>query len=117
MNEQTYELRDVREVFTEVEEATSGIGDLPRLLQLLIDSYNLDSAELTDDERYDLSMASDTIYSVLYIVQNSLYTMNEKLKNISIKKYSEQDNKEALSITTYPVKGGIEDEKRHSQTN
>ena len=94
MNTQPFELRDVREVFTDVENAVVGLDELPRLLQLLIDNYNLDSAELTEDERFNLSMANNTIYSVLYVVQNSLYNMSEKLQNISIRKSLDQEDTE-----------------------
>ena len=94
MNTQPYELRDVREVFADVENAVAGLEELPRLLQLLIDNYNLDSAELTENERFDLGMASNTLYSVLYIVQSNLYTMSDKLRNISIKKDLDQEDTE-----------------------
>lgn len=94
MNTQPYELRDVREVFTEVENAVAGLDLLPQLLQLLIDRYNLDSNELTENEMFDLSRASNTLYSVLYTVQSSLYTMNEKLENISIRKDLDQEDTE-----------------------
>lgn len=94
MNNTAYSLRDVREVFTEVENATAGLDELPRLLQLLIDNYNLDSAELTENEMFDLSMASHNIYSVLYIVQSSLYNMSDKLRSISIKKDLDQEDTE-----------------------
>lgn len=92
MSIQPTDLRDVREVFSEVEDATAGLDLLPRLLQLLIDRYDLDSNELTDGERYDLSMANKTIYSVLYTVQSSLYTMSDKLNAISIKKDLDQED-------------------------
>ena len=94
MNNTAYSLREVREVFTEVENATAGLDELPRLLQLLIDNYNLDSTELTENEMFDLGMASHTIYSVLYIVQSSLYNMSDKLRSISIKKDLDQEDTE-----------------------
>lgn len=94
MNTQPTELRDVIEVFTDVENAVAGLDLLPRLLQLLIDRYNLDSNELTEDERFDLSMASDTLYSVLYTVQSRLYTMSDKLNAISIRKGLDQEDTE-----------------------
>lgn len=94
MNTQPYELRDVREVFTEVETAVAGLEELPILLQLLIDRYHLDNNELTKTERLDLSMASGTLYSVLYVVQRSLYDMSDKLNAISIKKDLDQEDTE-----------------------
>ena len=94
MNTQPYELRDVREVFTEVETAVAGLEELPILLQLLIDRYHLDNNERTKTERLDLSMASGTLYSVLYVVQRSLYDMSDKLNAISIKKDLDQEDTE-----------------------
>lgn len=43
---------------------------------------------------YDLGIAGHTIYSVLYMVQNSLYDMSEKLNAISIKKDLDQEDTE-----------------------
>ena len=94
MNIQPYKYRDVKEVFSEVETAVAGIEELPVLLQLLIERYHLDSNELTKDERLDLSMASGNLYSVLYIVQRSLYDMNDRLNAISIKEYLDQEDTE-----------------------
>ena len=94
MNTQPYELRDVREVFADVENAVVGLEELPRLLQLIIDNYHLDNREFTKNEMYDLGIAGHTIYSVLYIVQRSLYDMSDKLNAISIRKDLDQEDTE-----------------------
>ena len=39
-------------------------------------------------------MASGNLYSVLYIVQRSLYDMNDRLNAISIKEYLDQEDTE-----------------------
>ncbi len=43
---------------------------------------------------YDLGIAGHTIYSVPYMVQNSLYDMSDKLNAISIKKDLDQEDTE-----------------------
>ena len=94
MNTQPTELKSAFDVMDEVENAILELDELPRLLQLLIDNYHLDKREFTESEMYDLGIAGHTIYSVLYMVQNSLYDMSDKLNAISIKKDLDQEDTE-----------------------
>ena len=94
MNTQPTQLKSAFDVMDEVEDATLGIGELPRLLELLINNYHLYNREFTEDEMSALGMAGHTIYSVLYIVQRSLYDMSNKLNAISIKKDLDQEDTE-----------------------
>lgn len=94
MNTQPTQLKSAFDVMEEVENAILEIDELPRLLQLLIDNYHLGNKEFTENEMYDLGIAGHTIYSVLYIVQRSLYDMSEKLNAISIKKDLDRENTE-----------------------
>lgn len=94
MNTQPTQLKSAFDVMEEVEDATLGIDELPRLLELLIDNYHLYNREFTEGEMSDLGMAGHTIYSVLYIVQRSLYDMRNKLNAISIKKDLDQEDTE-----------------------
>lgn len=94
MNTQPTQLKSAFDVMDEVEDATLGIDELPRLLELLINNYHLYNREFTEGEMYALGMAGHTIYSVLYIVQRSLYDMSNKLNAISIKKDLDQEDTE-----------------------
>lgn len=94
MNTQPTQLKSAFDVMDEVEDATLGIDELPRLLELLINNYHLYNREFTKDEMSALGMAGHTIYSVLYIVQRSLYDMSNKLNAISIKKDLDQEDTE-----------------------
>lgn len=93
MNTQPTQIKRAFDVMKEVENATLEIDKLPDLLQLIIENYHLDHEELTESEKYDLGIAGNTIFSVLYMVQNSLYDMSEKLNAISIKKDLDQEDK------------------------
>lgn len=94
MNTQPTQIKRAFDVMKEVENATLEIDKLPDLLQLIIENYHLDHEELTESEMYDLGIAGHTIFSVLYMVQNSLYDMSEKLNAISIKKDLDQEDTE-----------------------
>lgn len=94
MNTQPTQLKSAFDVMDEVEDATLGIDELPRLLELLINNYHLYNSEFTEAEMSNLGMAGHTIYSVLYIVQRSLYDMSNKLNAISIKKDLDQEDTE-----------------------
>lgn len=88
------ELRSAIEVFSDVENATVGLEELPHLLQLLVDNYDLDSREFTEKQVLDLGMSHNTLYSTIFIVQHTLWDMSEKLSKISIKKDLDQEDAE-----------------------
>ena len=53
------------------------------VIDLLIDSYNLNSVELTESERLDLALHHDQIYNTLELVKNSIISAAENTEEIA----------------------------------
>lgn len=71
------------ELCGEYEEALIELDTLPDLLEILIRRFNLDHTELTEAERFDLSMGHAEIFSVVSTVQRRLWDMHDKVINIA----------------------------------
>ena len=88
------ELRSAFDVFSDVETATAGLEDLARVLQTLVEAYDLDDLDFTEKHVIDLGTHHKEVYSVIYIVQRTLWEMSDKLSQISIRKDLDQENTE-----------------------
>lgn len=78
-----------------VEEATIGLDELPTLIQLVIESFNLDKKNPTRDERMDVALNMNAIYTVLSIVQRTIIETNSKLEDIISDNTTDQQKTEA----------------------
>ncbi len=72
------------EVKHEYEMALTELDTLPTILQLLIDRYDLDSTEHTEQQCLELGNAHDEFNKVLTMVQRRLYEMIESTEKISV---------------------------------
>lgn len=82
------------EILTEAEEATLDLEGLGDMLGILIEYYNLSNRELTDYQKRFLGESSNTIYNILRLVQAGLYSANERIEAIKLKKDLDQEDTE-----------------------
>ena len=68
---------------TEVTHELQPIYQAAAVIDLLIDSYNLNSVELTESERLDLALHHDQIYNTLELVKNSIISAAENTEEIA----------------------------------
>lgn len=80
------ETKKAIEVFTEVEEATAGLEDLPRVIELIFETYKLNREEITSEDALNMILGRGTIYATLSTVQMRLCDIIDKLQRIDIKK-------------------------------
>ena len=80
------ETKKAIEILSEVEDATAGLEDLPRVIQLLMSCYNLDEENLTKEQIINIGLAHKTIYATLSTVQMRIYDIIDKLQRIDIKR-------------------------------
>ena len=94
MTTQPNELRSAIEVFSDVEDAIAGLEEVPGVLQLLVEAYDLDDRDFTEKQVLDLGTHHKEVYAAISIVQRTLWDMSDKLQKISIKKDLDQENTE-----------------------
>lgn len=82
------------EILTEAEEATLDLEGLGDMLGILIEYYNLSSRELTDYQKRFLGESGNTIYNILRLVQAGIYSANERIEAIKLKKDLDQEDTE-----------------------
>ena len=70
------------EVVNDYDKALCGIENLPEIINLLIDRFDLDATEYTDKQALELSLNHKAVYSVLRVIQDSLFVMIERINKI-----------------------------------
>jgi len=70
------------EIYKKVEEATIPLDDISTLLFHAVDSFNLDSLELDDYEKFDLLNNYRTLGSILLTAIREINHVNEDVKKI-----------------------------------
>lgn len=70
------------EVVNDYDSALYGIENLPEIINLLIDRFNLDATEYTDKQALELSLNHKAVYSVLRVIQDSLFVMIKRIDKI-----------------------------------
>ena len=83
----------------DVDEALIDVEMLPDIVQVFIENYKLDSLERTDGERYDLGNAGGKIYSLLTLVERTIWTAIEK-KEAAYDKYKKSSESTATTTET-----------------
>lgn len=83
----------------DVDEALIDVEMLPDIVQVFIENYKLDSLERTDGERYDLGNAGGKLYSLLTLVERTIWTAIEK-KEAAYDKYKKSSESTATTTET-----------------
>lgn len=83
----------------DVDEALIDVEMLPDIVQVFIENYKLDSLERTGGERYDLGNAGGKLYSLLTLVERTIWTAIEK-KEAAYDKYKKSSESTATTTET-----------------
>ena len=86
MNGQKYVMKSGLEVLTEVEMATCKLICLPSLIQLIIETFELDQPELSEKALYNFKARREMLYSTIYIVKDAIHEVNDDLAKITHRK-------------------------------
>ena len=70
------------QMYCEIEDLRTNLELMPSVIQLLVEKYHLDQANLTDEEKFDLSRANHDIYDVLALVQNTIFRFKQDMDDL-----------------------------------
>lgn len=70
------------QMYCEIEDLRTNLELMPSVIQLLVEKYNLDQENLTDEEKLDLSRANHDIYDVLALVQNTIFRFKQDMDDL-----------------------------------
>lgn len=84
------ECKSGQEVYVEVENIVSQLYSLPNVIQILVENYELDSANKDIFEnKYSRMVAKDNIYSVLMLIHQNISRMIEEIESLDLNKSEE----------------------------
>ena len=70
------------QMYCEIEDLRTNLELMPSVIQLLVEKYNLDQENLTNEEKFDLSRANHDIYDVLALVQNTIFRFKQDMDDL-----------------------------------
>ena len=70
------------QMYCEIEDLRTNLELMPSVIQLLVEKYNLDQENLTEEEKIDLSRANHDIYDVLALVQNTIFRFKQDMDDL-----------------------------------
>ena len=83
----------------DVDEALIDVEMLPDIVQVFIENYKLDNLERTDGERCDLGDVGGKLYSLLTLVERTIWTAIEK-KEAAYDRYKKSSESTATTTET-----------------
>ena len=78
------------EVINEAQDAISALSSVPSTILLMMESFGLDSLELTESNKFDIINRHEMITDTLNLALHEIWEALDKIENLSIKKDSEE---------------------------
>lgn len=78
------------EVVIEAQDAISALSSVPSTILLMMESFGLDSLELTESNKFDIINRHEMITDTLNLALHEIWEALDKIENLSIKKDSEE---------------------------
>lgn len=78
------------EVVIEAQDAISALSSVPSTILLMMESFGLDSLELTEANISDITRRHEMITDTLNLALHAIWETLDKIENLSIKKDSEE---------------------------
>lgn len=78
------------EVVIEAQDAISALSSVPSTILLMMESFGLDSLELTESNKSDIINRHEMITDTLNLALHEIWEALDKIENLSIKKDSEE---------------------------
>ena len=78
------------EVVIEAQDAISALSSVPSTILLMMESFGLDSLELTESNKFDIINRHEMITDTLNLALHEIWETLDKIENLSIKKDSEE---------------------------
>lgn len=78
------------EVVIEAQDAISALSSVPSTILLMMESFGLDSLELTEANISDITRRHGMITDTLNLALHAIWETLDKIENLSIKKDSEE---------------------------
>lgn len=86
--------REIFDLVNDIDSALENLAFLPDMIQLTIESLNLDERTLTEDQQMDLIIRHEQLHSVLCMTQNIIEETVTKVNDIgsaAVKKGEDTD--------------------------
>jgi len=78
------------EVVNEAQDAISALSSVPSTILLMMESFGLDSLELTESNKFDIINRHEMITDTLNLALHEIWEALDKIENLSTKKDSEE---------------------------